>query len=113
MYRPLFCARHMMRGQSLYRLWLASWVLLWVCLMPAHARAATFTAALDRDTIALGESATLSLAFGEGQPQNPPSPPQIANLQITYIGPSSQFSVINGQVSSSVTYNFTVTPRQA
>jgi hypothetical protein len=76
------------------------------------AGAATFTAALDRDTITLGESVTLSLAFAEGQPQNAPSPPQIANLQISYIGPSSQFSVINGQVSSSVTYNFTVTARQ-
>lgn len=78
----------------------------------APASAATFTASLDRDTITQGENATLSLAFGGGQPQNPPSPPQIANLQIAYIGPSSQFSVINGQVSSSVTYNFTIIPRQ-
>jgi hypothetical protein len=87
---------------------------LWILLaFAAAANGATFTASLDRDTITLGESASLSLAFGGGQPQTPPSPPQIANLQITYVGPSSQFSVINGQVSSSVTYNFTITPRQA
>jgi hypothetical protein len=79
----------------------------------APAAGATFTAALDREMVTLGESVTLSLAFGGGQPQNPVSPPAIANLQISYIGPSSQFSVINGQVSSSITYNFTITPRQA
>jgi len=92
---------------------LLSCVALFFALLPLTGRAATFTASVDRDTITLGESVTLSLAFGGGQPQNAPAPPQIPNLQITYIGPSSQFSVINGQVSSSITYNFTVTPRQA
>lgn len=113
MFRPLSCARQTLRRPGLARRWLT--VLLLPCwgLMAAKAGAATFNAALDRDTITLGESATLSLAFADGQPQDPPSPPPIANLPITYIGPSSQFSVINGQVSSSVTYNFTVTPRQA
>jgi len=94
-------------------LWLAS--LSFFCLIlgaVSHAAAATFTASLDRDTITLGESATLSLAFTDGQPQEVPNPPQIANLQISYIGPSSQFSFINGQVSSSVTHTFTLTPKQ-
>jgi len=86
-------------------------VLVW-SLHATTTLAATFTASLDRDTITLGETVTLSLAFVGGQPQNPPSPAQIANVQIAYIGPSSQFSVINGQVSSSVTYNFTVVPHQ-
>jgi len=110
MFRRLSFFRHVMRGSRLRPGLLA---LFCVVVIASRVGAATFTAALDRDTITLGESASLSLAFGEGQPQNPPSPPPIANLQITYIGPSSQFSVINGQVSSSVTYNFTVTPRQA
>jgi hypothetical protein len=95
------------------RLWPDLPVLFCLVLFPRVAGAATFTATLERDTITLGESSTLSLAFSDGQPQNPPSPAQIPNLQITYIGPSSQFSVINGQVSSSVTYNFSVVPRQA
>ncbi len=97
----------------LRRLFLLAGLVSFATLYASWAGAATFTASLDRDTITLGESLTLSLAFGGGQPQNPPSAPQIANLQIAYIGPSSQFSVINGQVSSSVTYNFTVVPRQA
>jgi hypothetical protein len=79
----------------------------------AEARAATFTASLDRDTIALGENATLSLTFEGGSPQNAPVPPNIPSLQISYVGPSSQFSFINGQTSSTVTYHFMLTPQQA
>ena len=97
------------------RTWLRSASILvagLVWLAPPVLRAATFTATLDRDTITLGENATLSLAFAEGSPQNVPEPPRIPNLQIAYIGPSSQVSFINGQVSSTVTHNFTVTPAQ-
>ncbi|MGH7971698.1 MAG: BatD family protein, partial [Limisphaerales bacterium] len=87
-------------------------LVVFASLAMAVAGAATFTASLDRDTINFGETATLSLAFSGGQPQDPPSVPEVPNLQIAYIGPSSQFSVINGQVNSSITYNFTVAPRQ-
>ncbi len=38
-------------------------VLAALCLGGARLDAATFTASLDRDTIALGETATLSLTF--------------------------------------------------
>ena len=79
----------------------------------ARLDAATFTASLDRDTIALGESATLSLTFEDGSPRNVPMPPNVAGLQIAYVGPSSQFSFVNGETKSTVTYNFTLTPRQA
>ena len=82
-------------------------------LAPSVLFAATFTTSLDRSTMTLGESATLSLTFTGGQPQTVPAPPAIPNLQITYVGPSSQVTIINGQVSSTDTYNFTVTPRQA
>jgi len=78
----------------------------------AETRAATFTASLDRDTIALGENATLSLTFEGGSPQNTPVPPNIPGLQISYVGPSSQFSFINGQTSSTVTHHFILTARQ-
>ena len=75
-------------------------------------RGATFTASLDRDNISLGEMANLALTCNGGQPAGEPALPAMPNLQIAYVGPSSQFSVINGQVSSSVTYNFRVVPRQ-
>ena len=76
------------------------------------ARAANFTASLDRDTIKLGESATLSLAFEGAQPRNVPSP-QVSGLQITQAGTSQNVSWINGAMSSTVTVAFSVTARQA
>ena len=45
-------------------------------------RAANFTASLDRDTITLGETATLTLAFEGGQPKSLPALPAIKNLQV-------------------------------
>src|SRR5689334_13746158 len=70
--------------------------------------AASFTVGLDRDTVTLGENATLSLNFVGGTPQSVPTPPEIPGLQIDYVGRSSQFSDINGQVSSTVSHNFSV-----
>jgi hypothetical protein len=83
--------------------------LLSVALSSGAALAASFTASLDRDTIALGEQATLSLKFDGVQPQDAPGIPGIAGLQFQYVGPSSAFSFINGQTSSSITYNYLVT----
>lgn len=89
-------------------------VLLWlgVFAFVGAAGAATFTATLERDTITLGESVRLGLTFEGAQPKDTPTPPGIANLQITYNGQASQFQLVNGQSTSSVTHNFTVTPRQ-
>ena len=75
-------------------------------------RAASFTASLDRETITLGEQATLSLKFDGVQPQNAPVLPAVAGLQFQYVGPSSSFSFINGQTSSSITYNYIVAPQR-
>ncbi len=84
-----------------------------LCFCAATVHAAAFTASLDRDTITLGESATLSLTFDGDAPKKVPVPPDVPGLQINYLGPSSQFSFINGQVSSTVTHNFTLTPQKA
>ena len=99
--------------RSLKNTFWSGMVLAAVCLGSVRLNAATFTASLDRDTIALGESATLSLTFEDGSPRNVPMPSNVAGLQIAYVGPSSQFSYINGETKSTVTYNFTLTPRQA
>lgn len=75
------------------------------------ASAANFTATLDRDTIAQGESATLSLVFEGGQPKSVPQP-DVPGLQFSNAGNSQNFSFINGQMSSTVTVTITVTPQQ-
>jgi len=76
------------------------------------ARAASFTASLDRDTITLGETATLSLKFDGGQSKNVPTP-SVPGLQFANTGNSQNFSIINGAMSSTVTVTFSVTARQA
>ena len=63
------------------RLLLASFLLLW--FSPPLLRAASFTATLDRQTVTVGESATLSLTFEGGDPETAPTLPPIPNLQIT------------------------------
>jgi hypothetical protein len=88
--------------------------LFWVvaCFAAPGAYAASFTASLDRETIALGENATLLLTFEGGSPQTVPQLPDIPGLQISYVGPSSEFNFINGQSTSKVTHHFTVTPQK-
>ncbi|HWH68919.1 MAG TPA: hypothetical protein VNT26_06010, partial [Candidatus Sulfotelmatobacter sp.] len=54
---------HTLLRQSARRLRLLPALALVFWLAPGDAGAATFTAALDRDTITLGETATLSLTF--------------------------------------------------
>ena len=73
---------------------------------------ANFTATLDRDTVAAGESATLTLTFDGGSPKNIPQPPAIANLQIAYQGSSQNFVINNGQSSATLSATFAVTPLQ-
>lgn len=76
------------------------------------ARAATFNATLDRDTIAVGESATLSLVFEGGSPKTQPQFPGIQNLRISPGGTSTQFTWVNGESKSTATYTYTLTPTQ-
>ena len=77
----------------------------------APVSAVSFTASFDRDTIALGETATLSLTFEGGQPRTAPLP-DIPGLQIVSTGNSQNFSIVNGQMSSTVTVSFSVSPQR-
>ncbi|MDB6017432.1 MAG: hypothetical protein JWR19_1921 [Pedosphaera sp.] len=76
------------------------------------ASAANFTATLDRDTITLGENATLTLTFEGGSPKTFPTLPAIPNLQFANQGEASQFTMVNGQVTASQSHTFAVTPGQ-
>ncbi len=88
-------------------------VLLVVVLLHVAGFAASFSASLDRDTVTLGENATLSLKFEGVQPADAPNLPAVAGLQFQYVGPSSSFSFINGQTSSSITYNYVVAAQRS
>lgn len=86
-------------------------LMLAALMLPGSILAASFTASLDRDTITLGETATLSLSFEGAQPRNVPSP-QVAGLEITQAGTSQNVSIVNGAMSATVTVNFNVVPRR-
>src|ERR1035437_10045435 len=98
------------RSQPGLRLLFAFLVLLGSA--PSLLRGASFTATLDRETVTVGESATLSLTFEGGQPKSPPAPPTLPNLQITGGGSSQTMRIENGQVSASIVQNFALTPTQ-
>ncbi len=90
------------------KIWLVLAAVVWSCGM---ARAASFTATLDRDSMVLGESATLSLSFEGGQPRNVPEI-NVPGLDFTQTGTSQSVNIVNSEMSSIVTVNFTVTARQ-
>ena len=96
-------------------MWLKLKTISWlfaVVLFSGAAGAATFTASLDRDTILVGETATLSLAFEGAQPRTIPLP-GVPGLQITQAGTSQFVNVVNGAMTATVTVTFNVTATQA
>ena len=80
-------------------------------LISFAASAANFTASLDRDSIAMGETATLTMTFEGGQPQNTPTL-DVSGLDFANTGNSSSFVWNNGQMNSDVTVTFSITPEQ-
>ncbi len=88
---------------------------LFLCLLaqtPFSATAASLTAHLDRESVAVGESVTLTLTFEGVSPSAPPGLPGLPNVQASYSGQSSAFSFVNGQSTSSISYNYTLVPAQ-
>ncbi|MFA6321616.1 MAG: BatD family protein [Candidatus Omnitrophota bacterium] len=69
-----------------------------------------FQVQLDRERLVLGESAQLGLSFQGTQSMPAPDIGNIDGLEVRYVGPSTMMTVINGQVSSSVTHMYTVQP---
>jgi hypothetical protein len=74
---------------------------------------ASFTATLDRDSVVLGETVTLTLTFQGGAPDDTPALPPLANVQIGIPSNGRQFSFGTGQQSvSTVTFSYPLTPTQ-
>ncbi len=89
--------------------------LLWLALV-GTAMAANFTVSLDRDTIAPGESAALTMTFEGSEPNVLPTLPSIPNLNIGGPSRSEQTSLVfngaNSQRSHQIIYVFSLTPTQ-
>ncbi|MBI4655237.1 MAG: protein BatD [Elusimicrobia bacterium] len=72
----------------------------------------TFSASVDKKTVAVNESFTLTVTVS-GDMANVPEPqiPSIPDFYIHSSGRSQNFSIINGKISSSVTFNYVLTPK--
>jgi BatD DUF11 like domain len=94
-------------------LWYVAALLGALWLAPSIAAGATFTATLDRETVTVGETATLMLKFEGGRPKSVPAPPSLPNLQIGNGGISQSFNMgFDGQSSSTISQSYTLTPLQ-
>src|SRR4051812_12414734 len=74
--------------------------------------AATMSAHLDRDSVGVGESVTLTLTFEGVSPNTPPNLPALPNVQTTFAGQSSAFNFVNGVSTTSITFSYTLVPTQ-
>ncbi|MBU1076072.1 MAG: BatD family protein, partial [Spirochaetes bacterium] len=71
----------------------------------------TVTATISSETAGIGEQLTYSIAASGGSGNLPqPKLPAMPEFKVYNSGTSSSFQFVNGQVSSSVTYNYTLIP---
>jgi tetratricopeptide (TPR) repeat protein len=80
--------------------------------LPAAA-APQFEASLDRNTISLGEMATLSMTFSEKAPDFAPNLPPIDGIRYGLPGTSEQISVVNLQYTSTTVFTRELIPARA
>jgi len=81
---------------------------LWLTFALA-AQGATFSTALDRNAIRVGERVVLTLRFDGGLPSSVPRLPDVQSLQIQFGDQKQQVAVVNGQRTVSLLLNYTVT----
>lgn len=85
----------------------------WLCV-GLSLQATQVSAVFTPPSIHLGESAQFSLTYTDVPQSALQSPriPQVDGLVMRYTGPFSQTQIINGQVSSSISLNYSVTPQR-
>ncbi len=76
----------------------------------AFAKEVAFEAHLDREKASLGQVLQLELGFEGTQDMPPLTFPEVEGLQISYLGPATRMSIVNGKVSSSITHIYSVKP---
>lgn len=68
---------------------------------------------VDRPRTTAGDSVDLAVQISGAQNTPVPAIPPIDGLSVRYVGPSTQVSLVNGQMTASVTHHFSVTPLRA
>lgn len=90
--------------------WKLGWAIMfvWALTMGSALAAPAFTAELEPDQVASGESAILKLTFTDLGDVPAPTLPAITNVTVTYRGAGRQFSIINFSQSSSVIHQYSL-----
>jgi tetratricopeptide (TPR) repeat protein len=83
-----------------------------ILALPAAA-APQFEASLDRTTISLGETATLSMSFTEKGPEFAPNVPPIEGIRFGASGSSESISILNNQYTSTSIFTLELSPTHA
>jgi len=78
--------------------------------LPVFAKDINFEITVDRNKVGLGQALQLNLTFNGTQNMPALELPAIEGFQARYLGPSTRMSIINGQVSSSITHVYTLLP---
>jgi hypothetical protein len=68
------------------------------------------TAEMERNVVSIGNPVYLNVTFSGAQDVDCPEVRKVDGLQIKYVGPSTQVTIINGRVSQSITHAFLVIP---
>ncbi len=92
------------------RILIVSVVLMTLACVNVSAQDVQFTAEVDQNTIALGTSAQLTLTVTGTQEIAEVEIPPVDGLDIRYLGPSTQISIVNGQYSSRKSRIYSVMP---
>ncbi len=87
-------------------------IILVFLLMHVYASAdrINFSASVDRNVTALGQSTQLSLHFNDSKNIPAPLLPNIDGIKTRYLGPSTRMSIVNGRMSSSITHIYNIVP---
>ena len=103
----------MIRKISSYLLLFLSLFIFYYPQVNASPKDITISVSLDRDTIGMDEQATLQVVIS-GSVQNLPAPriPTLPMFEVYSQGRSSNISIVNGQVSSSLTYQYLLLPQK-
>ncbi|MFH1837278.1 MAG: BatD family protein [Candidatus Omnitrophota bacterium] len=94
-------------------------ILLTICLMSfgiicgnAYADDLRLGASLERNTVSIGNPVYLYLSFIGAQNIAAPDISETDGLKITYVGPSTKMSIVNGQTSLSITHTYLIIARK-
>ena len=82
-------------------------------LLPAFVWAAEFTAGVNRDQLVLGEGLILNLKLSDASPKGNPAMSILEkHFDLASRGQSTHTSIINGRVSSAITWTYILTPKE-